>query len=184
MKEGEMQKIYLIGFRGTGFRDTKFSREPALIRAGHVAIAFEGFEDRIYGFHPTPKAIKEIGGEEAAIAWLKAKKVLDGCLQADYAVFIRAASLALQDPRTTVWQLTIEVSDQEFERIHQQAITWYNKGKVFAYAFPPDEPMPDRDNCATFPRRLGLPLLDPIGQIKDYVRVLEAQGELWKPKGA
>ena len=45
-----MKKIYLIGFRGTGFRDAKFSGEPALIRAGHVAIAFEGFEDRILGF--------------------------------------------------------------------------------------------------------------------------------------
>ena len=38
--------------------------------------------------------------------------------------------------------------------------------------------MPDRDNRATFPRRLGLPLLDSFGQIKDIVRVLEAQGEL------
>jgi hypothetical protein len=43
--------------------------------------------------------------------------------------------------------------------------------------------MPDRDNCATFPRRLELPLLDPIGQIKDYVRALEMQGEPWQPKG-
>lgn len=53
---------------------------------------------------------------------------------------------------------------------------------MFAYSFPPDKPMTDQDNCATFPRRLGLPLLDPIGQIKDYVRALERRGEVWKPK--
>lgn len=178
-----MKKIYLIGFRGTGFRDTKFSREPALIRAGHVAIAFEGAEAHILGFHPTPEAVEAVGGEEAAIAWLKAKKTLDGTLQADYNIFVRAVELAQEDARTTVWQFTVEVSDADFERIRQQAITWYTEKQVFPYAFPPDEPMPDRDNCATFPRRLGLPLLDPVGQIKDYVRALEMQGEPWKPKG-
>ena len=97
-----MKKIYLIGFRGTGFRDAKFSREPALIRAGHVAIAFEGDENRILGFHPTWEAIEAVGGEEAAIAWLKAKKTLEGTLQEDYSIFARALELAEQDARTTV----------------------------------------------------------------------------------
>jgi hypothetical protein len=178
-----MKKVYLIGFRGTGFRDAKFRGEPALIRAGHVGIAFEGAEDRILGFHPTPEAVAAVGGDEAAIDWLKARKTLDGALQEDYSIFVRAAELVQRGARTTVWQLIVEVPDEDFERIRQQAIAWYNERKVFAYAFPPEEPMPDRDNCATFPRRLGLPLLDPIGQIKDYVRVLEQQGERWKPKG-
>ena len=179
-----MKKIYLIGFRGTGFRDMKFSREPALIRAGHVAIVFEGFEENILGFHPTPEAIDAVGGEDAAIDGLKAKKTLEGRLQEDYDIFVRAVELAEQDARTTVWQLAVEVSDEAFERIRQQAITWYTEKQVFAYAFPPDEPMSDRDNCATFPRRLGLPLLDRVGQIKDFVRVLESQGERWKLKGS
>jgi hypothetical protein len=179
-----MKKIYLIGFRGTGFRDTKFRGEPALIRAGHVAIAFEGAEEQILGFHPTSEAVEAVGGEDAAIAWLKAKKTLEGTLQEDYSIFVRAVELAQQDARTAVWQFAVEVSDEDFERIRQQAITWYTEKQVFAYAFPPDEPMPDRDNCATFPRKLGLPLLDPVGQIKDYVRALETQGEPWKPKGA
>lgn len=178
-----MKKIYLIGFRGTGFRETKFSNEPALIRAGHVAIAFEGFEDQILGFHPTPEAVTAVGGEAAAIEWLKAKKTLNGTLQADYSVFVRAVELAQQGARTAVWQFIVDVSDEDFERIREQALTWYTEKQVFAYAFPPDEPLPDRDNCATFPRRLGLPLSDRVGQIKDYVRALEAQGEPWKPKG-
>lgn len=178
-----MKKIYLIGFRGTGFRDAKFSREPALIRAGRVAMAFEGGVDHILGFHPTSEAIESVGGEEAAIALLKAKKTLEGTLQEDDSIFARALELAEQDARTTVWQFAVEVSDEDFERIRQQTITWYTEKQVFAYAFPPDEPLPNRDNCATFPRRLGLPLLDPIGQIKDYVRALETRGERWKPKG-
>ncbi|CAG0990995.1 hypothetical protein ANRL2_03187 [Anaerolineae bacterium] len=178
-----MKRIYLIGFRGTGFRETKFSREPALIRAGHVAFAFEGAEDHILGFHPTTAAVEAVGGAEAAIAWLKAKQTLDGTLHEDYNIFVRAVELAQQGARTAVWQLAVEVSDEDFERIRQQAITWYTAKQVFVYTFPPDEPMPDRDNCATFPRRLGLPLLDPVGQIKDYVQALETQGEPWKPKG-
>ncbi len=137
----------------------------------------------ILGFHPTPEAIVDVGGDEAAIAWLKARNTLDGTLQVDTSVFVRAAELALAGARTSVYQLVVQVSDKEFERIHRQAIQWYNEKRVFAYAFPPDEPMPDRDNCATFPRRLGLPVLDPVGQIKDYVRELQSQGEPWKPGG-
>lgn len=178
-----MKKVYLIGFRGTGFRDARFQDEPALVRAGHVALAFEGNETRIIGFHPTPQAVERIGGEEAAINWLKAGKTLEGTLQEDAAIFGRAWELAQTDTRTQVWQWVVEVSDEDFRRIQQQALAWYTEQKVFIYAFPPDEPQPDRDNCATFPRRLGLPLLDPVGQIKDYVRVMEAQGKPWKPKG-
>lgn len=179
-----MKKIYLIAFRGTGFRDARFRGEPVLIRAGHVGIAFEGAEDEILGFHPTAEALEAVGGEDAAILWLKEKKTLEGALQEDYAIFARAAELAQQDARTAVWQMTVEVSDEDFERIRRQTITWYTEKRVFTYAFPSDEPMPERDNCATFPRRLGLPVSDPVGQIKDYVRALEMQGEPWKPKGA
>lgn len=178
-----MKKIYLVGFRGTGFRDKQFRQEPTLVRAGHVAIAFEGFEEQILGFHPTSEAVEAVGDEDAAIAWLKDGKTLAGILQADYLIFVRANELAAKGARTAVWQFAVEVSDDDFERIRQQAIAWYTEGKVFVYGFPPDEMLPDRDNCATFPRRLGLPLLDPIGQIKDYVRVLEARGEPWKAKG-
>jgi len=178
-----MKTVYLIGFRGTGFRDSRYRVEPALIWAGHVAMAFEGAEDSIFGFHPTPEAVAAAGGDEAVITLLKAGQTLDGALQADLAIFVRAAELAEQEGRTTVWQAAIHLPDEEFERIRQQALWWYNEQTIFAYAFPLNELMPDRDNCATFPRRLGLPLLDPIGQIKDYVRVLEEQGEPWKRRG-
>lgn len=178
-----MRAIFLIGFRGTGFRDHKFANEPALIRAGHVGFFFEDDKGTIYGFHPTEEAVERVGGETEAIEWLKAKNILDGALQQDQEIFARAAVLASQGARTSVWQLPINVSDEEFDRIKAQTIAWYNAHQLFNYAFPPDEPLPDRDNCATFPRRLGLPLLDEVGQIKDYVRVLESNGTTWTDEG-
>ena len=179
-----MKTIFLIAFRGTGFRDERYKTEDALIRAGHVGFAFEGDDEFIFGFHPTAEAIQSVGSGDAAIEWLRDKNTLDGCLQQDYLVFRRADELFHVGARTQVWKLEVEVTDEEFERIRSQALAWYNERTIFQYAFPPDEPKPDRDNCATFPRRLGLPILDPVGQIKDYVRVIEEQGQPWVPKGS
>ena len=73
-------KVYLLGFRGVGF---KVKDEFALIRAGHVGWQLEG-DDRIFGFHPTPTAIEAAGGEEAAIRILKDEHdTLDGTVQID-----------------------------------------------------------------------------------------------------
>ncbi len=176
-----MRTIYLIGFRGTGFRDTQFANEPALIRAGHVGWAFEEETEVIYGFHPTAAAVERVGGEAEAIKWLKAKHTLDGTVQYDTAVFERAHELAQQGARTAVWQISVMVDDVEFARVHTVTINWYNEHSQYSYGFPPDEPKPDQDNCATFPRRLGLPVLDAIGQISEYVRKLEADGDRWQP---
>ena len=74
-----MKNIYLIGFRGTSFQDPQYTQEPTLIRAGHVGIAFEDDLDLILGFHPTVEAIENIGGDEAAIEWLKENEPLEGC---------------------------------------------------------------------------------------------------------
>lgn len=177
-----MKRIYLVGFRGTGFRDVNFSAEPALIWAGHVGIMFEDDPGLILGFHPTEEAVKAAGGTQEAVQRLRAKGTLAGILQQDYLIFVRAAQLAQQGARTAVWQLVTQVEDDVYEQIRQQALTWYNEKIQFSYAFPTDELMPDRDNCATFPRRLGLPVLDPVGQIKDYVSQLEQQGEPWQPR--
>lgn len=182
-EKGFVKKIYLIGFRGTGFRDERFKAENALIRAGHVGFSFQDERHVIWGFHPTPQAIEGIGGDDAAIAWLKQKNTLDGTLQQDTAIFEHADDLQKQGARTEVWQLAIEVSEEEFARIQRIALEWYNTQRVFPYAFPPDEPRDDRDNCATFPRRLGLPMLDSVGQIKDYVTVLQEKGERWNAQG-
>lgn len=185
-KQVMMKKVYLVGFRGTGFADKRFRDEPALIRAGHVGFYFEDDRDLIFGFHPTEEAVRSVGDDEAVIEWLKAKQVLDGSLQDDYAIFARADELAQGEhgARTMVWEFAVELSDEAFERIRQQVKLWYDEQKVFTYAFPSEPIKANQDNCATFPRRLGLPVLDSIGQIKDYVRVLQRIGQVWKPKGA
>jgi hypothetical protein len=187
-----MKQVYLVGFRGTGFRDSRFIDQDPLIRAGHVGIAFEGYEGRIIGFHPTPEAVERVGGNEKVIEKLKSRdktnNTLEGMLQEDYDIFRHAYELAQRerqddDPDTTVFQYAIELPDAEFERILHQVMTWYNEGETFLYAFPIRPLMDDRDNCATFPRRLGLPVLDDIGQIRDYVAALKQRGEVWTPGG-
>lgn len=193
-----MKKIYLLVFQGKGFRDTRFQAEDALIRAGHLGICFEGDERRIIGFHPTEEAIAEAGGIHQAINILKEQRgTLEGRLYDDYPVFARAHELAQLPPLpphrdTTVYRYTIEVSDDEFERIRQQLMQWYTMQTSFNYSFPPDEPPlpPDRDNCASFMRKLGHPELEPfdpehIGQISEYVKVLNAKPnpDTWAPEG-
>ena len=180
-----MKKIYLIGFRGTSFQVPEYKTELGLIRAGHVGFAFESDPDFIFGFHPTPEAVEAIGGEDAALEWLKENEPLDGALQADRPIFERAYELHKQGARTEVWQITLELPDDEYERIRAQALRWYTEKTVFTYAFPErgQPPLPDRDNCATFPRRLAVPLPEPTGQLARYIAVLESEGTRWKPEG-
>lgn len=179
-----MKNIYLIGFRGTGFRNLKFTTEPGLIRAGHVGFFFEGQPEKIYGFHPTTGAVETLGGDNAVIEWLKEHNSLPGTVQDDLEIFLRAYTLARLGERTDVWQIAIPVEDEIFEQIRTTVVQWYTDKKEFTYAFPPLEGLPSDtvDNCATFPRRLGLPLPEPTGQLFRYMEVLENAGEKWKPE--
>jgi len=177
-----MKQIYIIGFRGTGFRSEPFKRESLLIRAGHVGFYFEGEDDLIFGFHPTEEACRVVGDDEAVIAWLKAHHPMTGALYDDTAIFHRAFALA-DDAPTTVWQMPLSVSDEGYERIRQQAYAWYDERKTFTYAFPSDEFAETRDNCATFPRRLGLSLPEPTGNLREYMPALQMNGERWLAKG-
>jgi hypothetical protein len=180
-----MKKIYLIGFRGTSFQVPEYKNEPALIRAGHVGFAFEDDPQFIFGFHPTPEAVEAVGGEEVAIEWLKDNQPLDGALQADRPIFVRADELHQAGARTEVWQVALEVSDEDYERIQTQTLQWYTEKTIFTYAFPErgKPPLPDQDNCATFPRRLALPLPEPTGQLVRYIEAMEREGTRWKPEG-
>lgn len=42
----------------------------------------------------------------------------------------------------------------------------------------------DADNCATFPRRLNLPLPEPTGRIKHFIRamIVTHQATRWEPE--
>jgi hypothetical protein len=177
-----MKRILLIGFEGVGFRNPKYAVENGLIRAGHVGFAFEDASEKIYGFHPNPEAVKSAGGEAAVLQLLLRGDAIDGTLQIDTEVFKRAAELAESGARTQVWQLDIPVSEDEFERIRRQTLEWYNTQQVFQYAFPRrTTPLTgERDNCATFPRRLGIPLPEQSGQLSWYIEAMMARGKPWR----
>ncbi len=179
------KKAYLIGFRGTGFSDERYIYEPALVRAGHIGLAFEGQTSLILGFHPTAEASAAFDNEEAAIEWLKEGNSLPGAVQEDSAIFERAYVLAEQGARTMVWQVAVELDESEFERVLSQIFQWYTEKTTFTYAFPSRGviPLTDQDNCATFPRRLGLPLPEETGQLVRYMAALEAIGQHWEPSG-
>jgi hypothetical protein len=179
-----LPSIYLVGFRGTGFRDKRYWKEDALIRAGHVGLYFEDQPMMILGFHPTEEASNAIGDDEAVIEWLKEHNTISGALQNDTAIFERAYHLANLGSRTVVWQMEISFSEADFQRIRSQAFEWFQQRTIFAYAFPPDEDVPsdERDNCATFPRKLGLPLPEPTGRLLEYIPAIEMQGEEWQPE--
>jgi len=177
-----VKQIYLIGFRGTGLRLGQFKNEPLLIRVGHVGFYFEGDENRVFGFHPTVEAAQAIGDESAIIDWLKKLNPIPGTIHDDTDLFRRADELTEMGARTQVWEMPIEVTDDDFERKRDLTLLWYTQQKVFLYSFPSEELIADRDNCATFPRRLGLRLPEETGQLIAYVPKLAQHGTRWRPK--
>lgn len=178
-----MKNVYLVGFRGAGFRNKQYQNEPLLIRAGHVGFYFEDEPERIFGFHPTVEAVNSIGDDAEVIEWLKHHRVLEGTIHDDTLIFHYADELARSDAPTSVWQMAIPLETERYEYIRTQTEQWYNDQKVFLYSFPPAEPKTDRDNCATFPRRLGLPLPESTGNLREYIPALQATGEPWSSKG-
>ncbi len=192
-----MKTVSLIGFREVGFdKNSPYANEDALIRAGHVGVMLEG-DDAIYGFHPTPEAIEAEGGIENVINKLKDKRAaytIDGRVYNDRNVFVRAAELAelntpirfasnTKDPVEflEVWQFDFSVDDEEFLRIRDQLLAYFEKGTISPYAFPRFNPT--GDNCATFPMKIGIrvPVVEPPGQLSLYIPELEKQGKRWRP---
>jgi hypothetical protein len=181
-----MKKVYVIGFLGLGIRDPRYQTEPGLIKVGHVGIAFEGHEEQILGFHPSPEAIEAVGGPDKALAWLRNRKAgnrLDGCLQDDTRIFERAYQLSQDNSQCMVWQTAVEFDEARFERLREQAQQWYNAKTIFPYAFPLATREVAWDNCATFPRHLGISLPESSGQLQKYIPTLQDGGMRWKPKG-
>src|SRR5262245_5863765 len=120
-----MPTIFLLGFRGTGGvtddANPHFS-EPALVRAGHVAIGGV-IPDVFIGFSPTPEAALAAGGELELLNLLSQHNAQPGRLQDDTEVFHRAKELAVTDDKTTVYKLNIEVTNETLETIK----AWYNE---------------------------------------------------------
>jgi hypothetical protein len=174
-----MPTIFIVGFRGTGgvtnTRHPHF-REPALVRAGHVAIGGV-IPDKLIGFSPTPEAIEAAGGELALLELLKEHIAQVGRLQDDTAIFERAKELAAKGERTVVWQWEVEVADETVETIKQ----WYNEKKEAKYNFPDEIDgtfQPDEYNCALFPSVLGMPLPSSDGNVNKYIDEMVSKGAI------
>lgn len=85
-----MKRVFIIGFRGVGFRNAEYKNEPLLIRAGHVGFSFEGEEDIVLGFRPTEEASERVGDDNAIIQWLRDHYTMVGRIHDDTAIFQHA----------------------------------------------------------------------------------------------
>jgi hypothetical protein len=177
-----MPIIQILCFRGTsGFDNPKYEHLPGLIKAGHVGIKFEG-DSTIYGFHPSPKAEEDAGGEGALLDMLKEHQAQEGTWQDDTDIFIQAHNLSKQGEKTEVWVLSHELSDDEFSEIYGRSLSWYSEGKVSRYNLPNlDGTFADGEyNCATFPKILGVELPVNNGLIRIYIAEIKKLGaKLW-----
>lgn len=179
-------EIRIIAFRGIGLHNTRFKQESGLIKAGHVGFQFEG-DDLIYGFHPTQAAIQSAGGEEAILRLLIDRIPQPAALHDDTEIFIRAYELAQKGAPTTVLVVTYQVPDEDFGKIRDTALRWYNEGKQLMYNFPKKDGSFDADeaNCAVFPEKLGIPIPIRNGKMGVYIDTMRQLPNVrrWQPKG-
>jgi hypothetical protein len=182
-----MKRIFLIGFQGIN-RNKLFKNEPILIRYGHVGIQFED-DEVIYAFRPDEKAESEAGTQDQFIARLKLHEQFEGAVFDDTEIFLRAYEISQQDTDITVWEISFEISDEDFAEKRQQVLQWYSSQETFIYAFPikdSDEHVKQGiDNCATFPRRILTieKLPENTGNLAKYIPQMKLLGKKWQPKG-
>ena len=172
-----MPIINVLIFRGTGgvFNVSHpYHNEPPLVRAGHVGVAGV-IEDKIIGFHPTPEAAREAGGEKELLEALGQKRPQPGRLQVDDAYFERAHELREQTKgRTTVYMYEVEISDETLQQIR----SWYNERKEAMYNFPHEDGQFNQgeSNCAMFWQRFDIQLPVQTGSIKAIIRTMKLKG--------
>jgi hypothetical protein len=167
--------------------------EHGLIKAGHVGISFNRGRT-IYGFFPTDEAMAAIDREFAeGIEWvngkimrstedfLKEEGALMGQVRDDTWVFKLANELAgPTQGHTALMQKTIAVSRGELLQMHRQVLRDVQAG---SQRFPPQwyrfpsrdgSPMPlGCNNCATWPRTLGISLPENSGNLRSYLPQLD-----------
>lgn len=178
-----INEVRIIGFRGIGFDERNYPepkdayrQESVLLKAGHVGVPLDGGKT-IYGFHPTPSEWSRFATDEEGIEHLKQGNSLFGGVYDDTHVFQRADALAHVTRRTAVWQTIITLSSAQFARIEQELQHAVALGNNFhrVYRFPDQfgGPMPiGYDNCATWPRNIGVVIPEATGQLREYLQHL------------
>jgi filamentous hemagglutinin len=171
-------RINYLAFRGLANFAENVGKFHPLVIAGHVGIQFED-DSTIYGFHPTEEAEIQAGGEREILNLLKQHIPQLGGVQNDTDIFLKAVELNL-----TVYYLTYEFSEEEYQKIKDKLQQWYNEEKKFWYNFPqPEGGFPEGQyNCSTFPTLLGIPVPHSTGYIHLVIAAMVRDGAReWKP---
>nr|WP_297350314.1 PAAR domain-containing protein [uncultured Caldimonas sp.] len=174
--------ISLYGFRGAGsVADLAGRNAPhPYVVTGHVGYSFNGGKT-IYGFGPNvPKNMSSYD----AVQSLRNKVTYPGKITDDTALFkaVSARPAIGRDgkPQVVVEQ-KIPVSKAEFGRIKAEhdAIGVNRPMDDVRYGFPDEGAC--TFNCATFPSKLGIPIPETSGNLRNYIPQLEKNGNVWQP---
>ena len=164
-----MPIITYVVFRGTGKRE-----HHGLRKLGHLGLQFPESR-RYYGWHPAPA--EETPDLERILK--THERPVQGQVYDDTAVFYDAAAQARRGERTTVYawncvcdEDTLHTALTRFEQqLEHPNPPWYE--------LPPRDPSqvmpPHLNNCVTWPRTLGLPVLDERGSIVHAIENLQAR---------
>jgi len=175
----------------------KAADEDPLIRAGHIAISFDGGKT-LYGFtpEPDPKKYSRPDGTldiDRVVKDLRAQTVMPGRVKIDNKHYYHAEKKA----REKRWDTEVTRAVVAFDIAEQQSILGRVLGEVaatadgehpHAYTFPPSRPtdgspyIPYKDdvatngqqypadcigNCAVWPRMVGVPIPEQSGRMLD-----------------
>ena len=179
-----LRQVKIIGYRGTGTHDPLYSNEPGLIKLGHVGISFEG-DPNIYGFHPSQAALTEYGDD--LFDYLANGAAVEGQVYNDSLYFQRAHQLSVTNSRVQVWELSTYVSETDFTAMRQQVFNELNDKSltITQYTLPlkPYVPMPPGyNNCATWPREIGINTPEFSGALTKYLEAMKELGaKPWNP---
>ncbi len=173
--------ISLFGFRGAGsHKDLLAADAPhPYVVTGHVGYSFDDGAT-IYGFGP-----KVPGSMSAfeAVQSLRKGDSYPGIITNDTPVFQSVANNPAMGrggvPQVVIKQ-KIPVTKAEFDAIkaaHEGMGT--NPMDNIKYGFPGQNAC--TFNCATFPSKLGIPIPEESGAMRNYMPLLEELGTPWKP---
>lgn len=108
---------------------------------------------------------------------LRIRTALRGAIYDDTSIFERAIALY---PKVIVLKLRYIVSSQEFTRLEtalMQQVTSNPSPIWYRFPDPQGTPMPNAcNNCATWPRTLGIAIPELSGLMERYIVAMESQG--------
>lgn len=144
------------GESGTGPGPTP---QECLMFAGHVGVSFEA-ESPIYGFNPDTGAERS----HAVMNNLFGHKSYPGHVTDDTSIFQAARARGL-----TVLKRELIYPESQYNEIKSR-FDAEKAGTGYKYGFPPAGDC----NCATFPQKVGIPVPEATGRMKQYAKNMSA----------